>query len=210
MMRWETIGKALMWCLFAIFMYLGVCRIGGALRATDEFSVIFEVIIATVYFLLGALSVCGIIAERIGMRFGRLIYPFAQMKAPAKRLAAAESLFVKKDFAAAQSALEQIIREEPCNLAAGILLSRVLIEWKGSDGRTEACAILISQLRRIDKALPGSSDAVLLLADLLEESGLTKRALETVAAELGKGYCRAEAALLKRRFDSLEAAVKAS
>lgn len=201
--KWLDLAKSiLLWGGFLFFMYKGVMRIGGAVRG-DAMGVIFEMAIAAVYFLMGALCVCGLVAEYVGGRFGSLIYPYSWLKAPGNRLAAAESLIVKKDFAAAQAALEEIIRQEPCNLAAGVCLAKTLVEWKGHDGRTEACAILISQLRRTEKAIPGGSDAVLLLADLLVEAGLTKRAIETVSMELGKGYCRAESALLKRRFDSL-------
>jgi hypothetical protein len=195
---WEQLGRIGLWLLGAFFFFMAA----RSIVTQGAFGLIF----AVVYGFFAGLCVAGMISEKIGWRFGQLTYPLAYLKSPARRIAAAESMMMRRDYAGAQTALEGILREEPGNLSAGLCLAKLFIAEGDVDGKTEACALLLSQLERNGKAVSGGSDTVLLLSDLLEELGLHEEAVKVLKAELAKGYCKAETGLLDRRLAALEKA----
>ena len=193
---WEKLEIAFRWFLAVAFFLTGV----GLMVAWG----LFGLFAGLLFFLASGLCVFDYITGFFATRSGRLLYPRVFLQAPAKKIAAAEGLLARKDYEGASEAFAAILKEEPGNLVVGFKLAKILAETKGEEGRFEACAVLINLLDRLKRPLSGESEAVLLLCDLLEESGLHGKAEAIIGSELKKGYCRAEEALLKRRLEVLE------
>jgi len=158
---------------------------------------------ALLFGLLSGICLADVIGRYFGTRAGGLIYPQIYFKDPAKRLASAQGLLSRGAYAEAQAALEEILKSEPDSKEAVLCLAKALLKWKGPEGREEACGLLLWHLGRREKASSGDSETALLLCDLLEEGGLRGKAVETLSAELSRGYCRAEEALLRKRLEAL-------
>jgi len=181
-----------------VFFLLAAGSIGAAGIGGLPFALLFG--------LLSGICLADVLGRYFGTKAGGLIYPQSYFKDPGKRLASAQGLLSKGAYAEAQMALEEILKSEPDSKEAVLCLAKTLLKWKGAEGREEACGLLLWHLGRREKASSGDSETALLLCDLLEEGGLRWKAVETLSAELSKGYCRAEEALLRKRLDSLQGA----
>ena len=195
----ERLGVAFLLPFGFLCLCYGAFKVACAIALGDP----GEFITALEALFLAAASLCVPLAEYAGWRAGRLFYPLSWLKAPARRLAAAEALLARREFQAAKVALEAILSEESDNLTATMDLAKTLLECDGVNGRAGACSVLVGFLDGRVETVSGASSAVLLLADLLEEDGRRELAIDMLSRELSKGYCRAEAELLRRRLDAL-------